>query len=103
MVLESLLAVAASGVAVLLFAAYLAWSVLRLPTGTKKMGEIASAIQEGATAYLSRQYKTLVPIVVILFALIWWLAGIATASAFLGGVFLSALAGYIGMMVSVRA
>ena len=67
------------------------------------MGEIASAIQEGATAYLSRQYKTLVPIVVILFALIWWLAGIATASAFLGGVFLSALAGYIGMMVSVRA
>src|SRR3989344_3146671 len=67
------------------------------------MQEIAAAIQEGAQAYLFRQYKTLVLFVVVLFALIGWFAGWSTAIAFLAGVVTSALAGYVGMMVSVRA
>jgi K(+)-stimulated pyrophosphate-energized sodium pump len=67
------------------------------------MQEIASAIQEGAQAYLFRQYKTLILFVVVLFALIGWFVGWSTGIAFLAGVFTSALAGYVGMMVSVRA
>ena len=67
MVLEIALA---AGVIVLLFAAYLAWWVLRQNAGSKKMQEIALAIQQGAQAYLLRQYKTLVLFVVILLALV---------------------------------
>jgi len=79
--------------------------VLRLPAGNDKMKEIASAIQDGAKAYLNRQYKTIAIVAAILF-LILGLApslGWTTAIAFLVGAFLSALTGYIGMHVSVRA
>ncbi len=93
----------AAGVFVLLFAGYLSWWTLRQPSGNRKMSEIAAAIQEGAKAYLFRQYKTLVAFVVALFLLIGWFSGWNTAIAFLAGVLSSALAGYIGMTVSVRA
>ena len=81
--------------------------VLKLPTGNEKMQAIAKAIQEGAQAYLNRQYKTIGIVAAIIFVLIAVIPvpglGLKTALGFLIGAILSALAGYIGMNVSVRA
>ena len=96
-------AVGAIGVLVLAFAAYLIFWLMRLPKGTPKMQEISAAIREGANAYLKKQYVTLVPFVVILFAVIGLAVGWQVAIAFVAGVICSALAGFIGMTVSVRA
>jgi K(+)-stimulated pyrophosphate-energized sodium pump len=81
----------------------LARSILKKSAGNEKMQSIASAIAEGAKAYLNRQYKTIGVIAVILFFILWWGLGIYSALGFIFGAFLSALAGYIGMNVSVRA
>ncbi len=91
-----------AGVIALLYAAYLARKVIKAPKGTPKMQEISAAIQEGANAFLMRQYITLVPIVVILFAAIYYFVGMNTGIAFVVGVISSALAGYIGMQTSIR-
>ena len=77
--------------------------VLSQPRGDDKMQEIAHAIQEGARAYLNRQYRTIGLIALILFILLWLGFGISIALGFLIGAVFSAAAGYIGMMVSVRA
>ena len=92
-----------AGVVALLYAAYLALRVIRSPSGNDKMREISAAIQEGANAFLMRQYKTLIPIVIVLVLLIGYLIGVPTALAFIAGVLSSAIAGYVGMQVSVRA
>ncbi len=96
-----------AGIFALLYAAFLAYRVVSAPAGSEKMREIAKAIQEGANAFLLRQYKTLAPIVVVLAVLIalglQGQLGIQTSLAFLAGVISSALAGYIGMQVSIRA
>ncbi len=92
-----------AGVAALLYAGLLTFQVLRSPKGNDKMQEISGAIREGANAFLSRQYKTLVPIVVLLALVIGYFISVNTAIAFLVGVVSSALAGYIGMQVSVRS
>jgi len=79
--------------------------VLRLPAGNEKMQFIAKAIQEGAKAYLNRQYKTIAAVAAIIFLIIGFVPkmGWTMALAFLLGAFLSALTGYIGMNISVRA
>ncbi len=91
------------GILTLLYAAYLAFRVIKSPAGSKEMQEISKAIQEGANAFLTRQYKTLIPIVLVLLILIGIGVGASSAVAFLVGVVSSALAGYVGMQVSVRA
>ncbi len=77
--------------------------VMKEPSGDKKMQDIAQAIQVGAKAYLNRQYKTVAIVAVVAAALIGWGLGPTTMFAFLIGAIASALAGYIGMNVSVRA
>ncbi|MFH0835943.1 MAG: sodium-translocating pyrophosphatase, partial [Candidatus Micrarchaeota archaeon] len=91
------------GVLILVFAGILTRGVLSRPSGTPKMQEIAKAIQEGAMAFLKRQYMTVAIFVVILLAVIYYFVNQGTAIAFLAGVICSALAGVVGMMVSVRA
>ncbi|MCC4772119.1 sodium-translocating pyrophosphatase [Methanosarcina sp. DH2] len=94
-----------AGVISLVFAAFFAKSILKEDTGNEKMQEIAGAIQEGAMAYLNRQYKTIAMVSIILSFLILVLLddGLKIAIGFLAGAISSAAAGYIGMSVSVRA
>ncbi|MBU0636593.1 MAG: sodium-translocating pyrophosphatase [Patescibacteria group bacterium] len=94
-----------SALAAIIYGLVLIKLVLKLPVGNEKMQIIARAIQEGANAYLNRQYKTIALVAMILFVIIGLVPklGWTTAIAFLLGAFLSALTGYIGMYVSVRA
>ena len=85
------------------FALYLSWNVNRRPAGEGKMVEIASAIKEGAKAFLNRQYKTVGYVALVVAVGLYFAFGVSTALGFLIGATASALAGYIGMNVSVKA
>ncbi|MEI6280888.1 MAG: sodium-translocating pyrophosphatase [bacterium] len=94
-----------SSVIAIVYGLFLAKSILKKSPGNARMQEIAKAIQEGASAYLNKQYKTIGMIAVVLFLVIGFVPklGWTMAIGFLVGAVFSALAGYIGMNVSVRA
>src|SRR3989338_4271655 len=93
----------ACGVAALLYGGWAVKSVLSKSPGNARMQEIAAAIQEGARAYLNRQYKTITIVGSIIFVLAWYFLGWEVSIGYLIGATLSGAAGYIGMNVSVRA
>jgi len=91
------------GLLALLYGVLTAISVLRAPAGTPKMQDIAAAIQEGAQAFLNRQYATIAMVGVVICIALYLLLGQYVAIGFLIGAILSGAAGYVGMNVSVRA
>ncbi|HLA60792.1 MAG TPA: sodium-translocating pyrophosphatase [Nitrospiraceae bacterium] len=100
------LVAAVTGIA---YGLYLAMWVFKLDAGNPKMQEIAKAIQEGASAYLNRQYRTVGVVAAVLFTILWGAGaisdkfGLLTAVGFLIGAGASSLAGYVGMVIAVRA
>ncbi len=93
----------AAGVLSIVYGIWATMSVMKADAGNSRMQEIAGYIQEGAMAYLSRQYFTIAVVGVFVMALVWWLLGALTAVGFLVGAVLSGIAGFIGMLISVRA
>lgn len=77
--------------------------VLRAPAGNEKMQSIAAAIQEGAKAYLGRQYTTIAVVGVIVAVVLFFTLGWLSTLGFVIGAVLSGVAGYVGMHISVRA
>ncbi|MDI6879103.1 MAG: sodium-translocating pyrophosphatase [Desulfitobacteriaceae bacterium] len=87
----------------ILFAGYLTTWVLRRPNGNARMQEISGAIQEGAMAYLNRQYRTIAIVGGIVVIILFFGLGWVTALGFIVGAVFSALSGYVGMNVAVRS
>ena len=105
-----LIAVICAIVAVVYGVLLIRW-LMALPAGDEKMRAVAGAVQEGAKAYLNRQYRTIAMVGVVVFVILLvalgltergWTYGVVTAVGFVVGAGLSAAAGYIGMWVSVR-
>src|SRR5918911_348718 len=99
-----LLGLVGAGVAVG-YGLYLTWWLLQQPAGNERMREISAAVQEGAAAYLKKQYTTIAAVAVVPFILlgVYHKLGWGTAFGFLVGAVLSAAAGFIGMNVAVRS
>ncbi len=94
-----------SGVVGILYGLYYVKHILSLPAGNDKMKSIAAAIEEGANAYLNKQYQTIAWVAIAIFILLAFTPslGWTVATGFLLGALLSAAAGYIGMFISVRS
>ena len=95
--------VIACGVLSIVYAVWAIQSVMSADAGNMRMQEIAGAIREGATAYLTRQYTTIAIVGVVVFIAAWLLLSPTAAFGFAIGAVLSGAAGFIGMLVSVRA
>jgi K(+)-stimulated pyrophosphate-energized sodium pump len=91
------------GLLAILYGIYASRAVLGADAGSERMREIAGAVQEGASAYLNRQYRTIGLVGIVVGALLWWQLGRHVAVGYAVGAVLSGLAGYIGMNISVRA
>ncbi len=93
----------ACGVLALLYGLVTARTVLSASAGNARMQEIAAAVQEGAKAYLNRQYMTIALVGIVICVALGWFLGLHVGIGFVTGAVLSGVAGYIGMNVSVRA
>ncbi|MFH1387629.1 MAG: sodium-translocating pyrophosphatase [bacterium] len=92
-----------SGVLGAIFALFLYFKVIKQSMGTDKMKEIAGLIQEGAMAYLNRQYRVVLIFIIVIFFVLTFLINIYVSIAYLFGGICSMLAGYIGMNAATRA
>src|SRR5690606_23110067 len=95
--------IVACGVLSIVYGVVTTRTVMAADAGSARMQEIASAVREGATAYLKRQYMTIAIVGAVIFVVAWVLLGVYAAIGFLIGAVLSGAAGFIGMHVSVRA
>ncbi|KAI94880.1 sodium-translocating pyrophosphatase [Rhodomicrobium vannielii ATCC 17100] len=93
----------AGGALSILYGALTTRSLLAASPGNARMQEIAAAIQEGASAYLTRQYTTIAIVGAVIFVILTYLLSLTVGVGFLIGAILSGAAGFIGMLVSVRA
>lgn len=92
-----------AGALALVFAGYLTYVNLKQNAGSERMRQISGAVQEGAMAYLNRQYKTIAIFAIVLALILGFFIGWWVAIGFIVGAVLSAAAGYIGMNISVRS
>ena len=101
--IDTLYIIITSGFIALLYGYVTSKQILSASPGNAKMQDIASAIQEGARAYLNRQYKTIAIVGIIFLVIITYFLGVWVALGYFIGAFLSGSAGYIGMLISVQA
>jgi len=92
-----------SGLLAIVYGYIVGQQILSSSPGNKKMQEIASAIQEGARAYLKRQYRTISIVGIVIFIIVTYALGLWVGIGYFIGAFLSGAAGYIGMLISVQA
>jgi len=93
----------AAGLVAILYSYITSRQILSASPGNAKMQEIARAIQEGARAYLNRQYKTIAIVGIVILIIITYALGIWVGLGYFIGAFLSGAAGYVGMLISVQA
>ncbi|MFL6773520.1 MAG: sodium-translocating pyrophosphatase [Sphingomicrobium sp.] len=91
------------GIIAVLYGVVTTMQVLKAPAGNERMRDIASAVQEGAQAYLARQYRTIAIVGLVVVALVYYFLGPVSAIGFLIGALLSGVTGFVGMNVSVKA
>lgn len=101
--LSSLYVALITGFIGILFAAYLSWKVIRKDPGTKAMQDISDAVQQGAMAFLKREYRSIAWFVLIVAAILFFAVSKKTAFAFAVGAFCSVCAGFLGMKIATKA
>ena len=101
--LELLYLIIFSGILAVGYSYLLSGQILSASDGNDKMREIAEAIQIGAKAYLNRQYKTIAIVGVIVLAIVTFFFSYLVGVGYFIGAFLSGVAGYVGMLISVKA
>ena len=101
--LNTLNLIIAAGLVSILYGYFTGKQILSADPGNNKMQDIAAAIQEGARAYLNRQYKTIAIVGIVILIIITYALGIWVGLGYFIGAFLSGAAGYVGMLISVQA